>query len=128
MSAAAICTTNLTSAGSGMMSSMTPTITTTTLPKSIPCTSLLISANSTTLRIKPRNMAKPPRRGIGCVCILRPSFGTSIAPTRVAKDLTIGVAAKLMINDAAIARPTGMKSSFNIIAPDGAAVKAARVF
>ena len=54
---------------------------------------------------------------IGVLCIRRPSFGTSMAPTRWAKDLTIGVEAKLMTNAAATAKPTCTNKLVSISVP-----------
>ena len=41
--------------------------------------------------IVPTNIAMPPKRGIALVCILRPSFGTSIAPIFGASFMATGV-------------------------------------
>ena len=57
-----------------------------------------------TLTMKPMKMARPPRRGMGTLCIRRASLGTSTAPTLKAKVFTTGVMRKLMTSAASRAR------------------------
>ena len=92
-------------ARSDMMSSMAPQATMSTAPSRMPRTCRLISTKSTTLRMKPRNMASPPILGMGWSWTRLASLGTSMAPTFCAKVLTMGVEAKLT------AKPTAMASS-----------------
>ena len=81
ISAATICTTNFSMAGSAIMSSTTPSTTIITAPSRMLRSSGVISAKSRMLTIKPMKMAKPPNRGMGTLCIRRASLGTSMAPT-----------------------------------------------
>ena len=85
-------------------------------PNRMPLSSSSSGQNSSKLMIKPRKIARPPIRGIGTLCIRRASLGTSMAPTRQAKDLTIGVARKLTISATASASTMVaiIVNSFNI--------------
>ena len=65
MTAATICTQNLSQAFKFITSSMAPTTTMRIAPKSIPRTCGVMFANSRTDSRKPRNIASPPMRGIG---------------------------------------------------------------
>ena len=65
MKAATIWSRNFSHAGSGTISSITPTITTRSDPNSMPRTWSVTSAKSTTLSMNPRNIASPPILGIG---------------------------------------------------------------
>ena len=79
-SAAKICTQNLKYARSGDISSTTPKTTMMDAPSKMPCNWWSTLTNSSMLTIKPRKIARPPRRGTGFLCMRRLSFGTSIAP------------------------------------------------
>ena len=109
--AATIWTMSFTQARSEMMSSMAPQATMRTAPSRMPRTWRVMSAKRTTLRMKPRKMARPPMRGMGWSWTRRASFGTSIAPTFWAKVLTMGVEAKLTAKPTAMARSARSHSS-----------------
>ena len=64
ISAAAICTTNLSMAGSAMISSTTPS-TMMTAPSRMLFISGVMAAKSRMLTMNPMKMASPPSRGIG---------------------------------------------------------------
>ena len=65
MPAAISCSSSLTHHFRGLMSSMTPAATITTQPSSMPRTWVSILEKIRVARRKPRNMARPPRRGMG---------------------------------------------------------------
>ena len=81
IAAATICTTNFSMAGKAMMSSTTPSTTLMTAPSRMLFISEVMGTNNKMLTMKPMKIARPPRRGIGTLCIRRPSLGTSMAPT-----------------------------------------------
>ena len=92
--AAAIWTSSFIHARRLTTSSIAPQATISTAPSRMPRTWRVISTKSTTLKRKPRNMARPPMRGIGWSWTRRLPSGTSMAPIFCAKALTTGVAAK----------------------------------
>ena len=104
--AAAIWTTNFSMAGRAMMSSTTPSTTMMTEPRRMLCIWPFPRTlpRIRTLTMKPMKMARPPRRGMGTLCIRRASLGTSTAPTLKAKVFTTGVMRKLMTSAASRAR------------------------
>ena len=65
MTAAASCRISFVHHFRGRMSSMTPAKTTARQPRSMPRTCTSILANRRVLSRKPRNMARPPSRGMG---------------------------------------------------------------
>ena len=81
MTAATICTTNFSRAGSGVISSTTPSTTMMTAPNRMLFISGVNWTNSRIPTMKPIKMARPPNRGMGTLCIRRASLGTSMAPT-----------------------------------------------
>ena len=99
--AAATCTKNFGLAGRAYLSSSMPSTTIITAPSNIPCFSVFNGTNSRMAVIKPKKIASPPIRGMGWSCILRPSLGTSTAPTFTDSAFTNGVAAR----DTAAASP-----------------------
>ena len=91
MAAAMICTANLSFAPSASTSSKMPSATMIVAPSS---THSMVWSSRPNTRIehrKPPKIARPPSRGMGCLCIRRLSLGTSIAPIFWAKRLTGGV-------------------------------------
>ena len=81
MPAARICTMSFGSAFSAMISSITPSTTIIVAPSKIPCICRSMFAKTRTDSKNARKMARPPKRGIGTLCMRRLSFGTSMAPT-----------------------------------------------
>ena len=102
---------SLTQARSEMMSSIAPQATMRTAPSRMPRTWRVMSTKRTTLRMKPRKMARPPMRGMGWSWTRRASLGTSMAPTFCAKVLTMGVEAKLTAKPMAMAKSARSHSS-----------------
>ena len=90
-----------------------------TAPSSMPRYCLDRGRKTSTLSRKPKKMARPPMRGMGWLCIRRPSLGTSTAPTRKARERTTGVeirATTAAASRAAAAVPT-TESSMVMVNP-----------
>ena len=111
MTAATICTQNLSHALRFMTSSIAPTTTMSMAPRRMPRTWGVIFANSSTESRKPMKMASPPMRGIGCLWMCLLLSGMSIAPTFVAKERTTGVAANDITKATARARIISFQTS-----------------
>ena len=96
INATPICAISLIHALIRKMSSMMPTTTSINPPIYIAISSGDILQKTSVEITKPVKIAKPPILGIGFLCILRLSFGTSMAPIRYASTRTAGVVVKAM--------------------------------